>query len=344
VAGSYHAASAGPGEMLRGRQDSSERTMMLPTGDLAALGTAMCWATCSMLFTAGGRRVGSLAVNVIRLAIGLAMLTVYGLLVHGQLVPTEATAHAWLWLSISGVVGMAICDLCLFEAFLWVGPRIGMLMLTLSPPVAALLSWVFLGETLTWLGLLGMAMVLAGVAWVVLERRTDADGQVRQHPVAGVLLALVAAIGQGVGMVLSKHGIWRVIDGQKVQQCGEFGAAQIREISGLAVMVAFYFVIRAWPKVAKALTDRRALAAITGGAFFGPFLGVALSMVALRSSVGIASTLIMTAPVFVIPLVVIFHRERVSLRAVAGAIVAVAGVAVLMIRPGHPIHDWLMAS
>ena len=312
-------------------------------GDAAAMATAGCWAICSMCFTAGGRRVGSLPVNVIRLTLGLLMLTAFGLAVHGRLVPTDATGHAWTYLAISGVVGMALCDLCLFEAFLWIGPRVGMLLLTLAPPVAATLSWVFLGETLTGLNVAGMAMVLAGIAWVVLERQPGPDGQTRRHPVGGVLLGVVAGVSQGVGAVLSKFGMQTVEGGVTVDHCAPFAAAQIREIAGLAAMVVFYFVIRAWPKTIAALRDRKAMGFISVGAFFGPFLGVALSLVALRQlPVGIASTMIMTAPIFVIPLVAIFHKERVSGRAIAGAVLAVLGVGVLMLRPGNPLYDWLM--
>jgi len=318
-------------------------TSLAIVGDLAGIGTAVCWAACSLFFTAGGKRVGSLAVNLIRLTLGLALLTAYGLIVHGQIVPADATRHAWLWLGLSGVMGMAICDLCLFESFLLVGPRVGMLLLTLAPPVAAVVSWVFLGEGLTGLNLVGMGMVLAGVAWVVLERKQGPDGQRHRHAIAGVLLAIAGAITQGVGAVLSKIGMVRVVDGEPVEQCAPFAAAQVREIAGLAAMIVFYFIIRAWPKTVSALRDRRALGYISAGAFFGPFLGVALSMVAIRHlPVGIATTFIMTAPVFVIPLTVILHKDKVSFRAVAGAIVAVAGVGVLMLKEGNPVYEWLM--
>jgi drug/metabolite transporter (DMT)-like permease len=309
----------------------------------AALATAMCWAACSLFFTAGGRRVGSLPVNAIRLTLGLIMLTMFGVVVHGRVIPTNATQHAWLWLSLSGVVGMAICDLCLFEAFLWIGPRVGMLILTLAPPIAALLSWWFLGEAMTPLNIGGMVMVLFGVAWVVLERQSGPDGSVRRHPTAGVLLAIAAAVGQGVGAVLSKYGMKTIDGGVEIDHCEPFAAAQIRDIAGLAAIAVFYVAIRAWPKTIAALRDRRAMAHISAGAFFGPFLGVALSMVALKSGlVGIASTIIMTAPIFVIPLVMIFHKERVSLRAVAGAAAAVAGIGVLTLRENSPAYEWLM--
>ncbi|KKN70344.1 hypothetical protein LCGC14_0432100 [marine sediment metagenome] len=305
------------------------------TGEFAGIATAALWAATSLCFTAAGKRVGSLPTNVIRLAIGVAMLSVFGWVVRGQLIPADATAHAWLWLSISGVLGMVICDLCLFESFLWIGPRMGMLMLTLAPPVATLTAWGILGEQPATQHWLGMAMVLGGVAWVVLERRVDADGRVHRHPVAGVLLGVLAAASQGVGMALSRHGMWVVTNGVRVDQCEPFAAAQIRELAGLVVMVVFFFLIRAWPRTVRALRDRGAMGFLSLGAFLGPFLGVAMSMVALKHApVGVASTLIAMSPIFVLPMVVVFHREKLSLRAVAGALLAVAGVATLKINFG----------
>lgn len=305
----------------------------LPVGNFAALGTAVGWAGTSMFFTAGGKRIGSLPVNVIRLTLGLGMLTIWGVAFRGELIPT-ATHHAWLWLTLSGVVGMAICDLCLFESFLLIGPRVAMLILTLSPPVTAVTGWLMLGEKMIWLHLVGMGLVLAGVGWVVFERKRDEDGNVHRHPFLGVLLAVLAAVGQGVGLVLSKIGMVIVENGEKIDQCPPFGAAQIRLMSGLAAMAVFYCFIGVWPKVIRSLRDGRAMMFTSLGAFFGPFMGVGLSMVALKecSSAGMASTLAMTAPVFVIPMAAAFQKERISARAIVGALIAVGGVALLMVE------------
>ncbi len=317
-----------------------------PLGESAAIGAAIGWAGTAMFFTAGGRRVGSLAVNIIRLAMALVLMTILRTILFGQPLPVDATGHAWAWLIVSGVVGMAICDLCLFEAFLWVGPRVGMLLLTLSPIVTAALGWLVLGEGMTGLNIGGMAMVLGGVAWVVLERRRGPDGQTHSHPIGGILLGVVAAVTQGVGTVLSKIGMETIEKQQDaaVRFRGYTEATQIRVMTGLVAIAIFYCFIRAWPKVGRALKDRRGMAFTSCGAFIGPFLGVTLSMIAINeaSGLGIASTLMMTGPVFILPLTAIFFKERITYRAVVGAGLAVAGVFVLLLKPGQPAYDWLM--
>ena len=70
-----------------------------------------------------------------------------------------------------------------------------------------------------------------------------------------------------------------------------------------------------------------------GGAVFGPFLGVWLSQVAIKyTATGIASTILSTTPIFLIPVAAVVERERTTPRAVIGAVVAVAGVALLFLR------------
>lgn len=80
-------------------------------GELAALGTATCWTVTAIAFEVAGRRVGSLAVNLVRLALAAVLLAGYGALVRGLPFPTDATPHAWMWLSLSGFVGFTLGDL-----------------------------------------------------------------------------------------------------------------------------------------------------------------------------------------------------------------------------------------
>jgi drug/metabolite transporter (DMT)-like permease len=72
---------------------------------------------------------------------------------------------------------------------------------------------------------------------------------------------------------------------------------------------------------------------VLGGAVSGPFVGVWLSLIAARyTDVGVAATLMATTPVLIIPLVMFTEGYRPSLRAVLGAVVAIAGVALLFSR------------
>ncbi|MBD3163137.1 MAG: EamA family transporter [Candidatus Eisenbacteria bacterium] len=292
-------------------------------GQIAALGTACCWTVTAMAFESAGRRIGSLSVNFIRLVIALVLLTLFCWATRGKWLPLDASLHAWGWLAVSGLIGFTIGDLCLFRAFVIIGSRLSMLLMSLVPLFAALTGWIVMGERLAPVDWLGMALTISGVSWVVLERTTDASGRPRAHPVSGILLGIGGAFGQALGLVLSKFGMGSY---------DPFGATQIRVIAGGIGFAVLFWVIRWWPRVRTALADRGALARTGLGAFFGPFLGVSLSLLAVQNTqAGVAATLMALVPVIIIAPTVLIYRQRVSARAIAGAVVAVAGSALLFL-------------
>lgn len=292
-------------------------------GELAALGTACCWTATSLAFQSAGRRIGSLPVNLIRLVMAVFLLGGFTWLTRGQLVPMDASPHAWLWLSLSGLVGFTVGDLCLFQAFVVVGARISMLLMTLVPLITTLFGFLVMGEVLSLKELVGMGLTIAGVSSVVAERRRDADGRPARLPLGGILLGLGGATGQALGLVLSKYGMGSY---------DPFASTQIRVIAGIAGFAVVFTLTGWWPKVRAALRDRRAMTSTGIGAFFGPFLGVSLSLLAVQyTDTGVAATLMSLTPVLIIPAAVLVYRERVAWPAAAGAVVAVAGSALLFL-------------
>ena len=117
-----------------------------------------------------GHRIGSLAVCFLRLLITCVFLSVYGGVVRNSWLPTDADRQTWWLLGLSGMFGFFVADVCSFRALLLIGPRLTLLILSLIPPTAAVLSWIFLEEQLTLRHWLAMAITLAGITWVVLER------------------------------------------------------------------------------------------------------------------------------------------------------------------------------
>jgi len=292
-------------------------------GELAALGTACCWTVTALSFEAAGRRIGSLPVNLIRLVIASVLLAVFGAATRGLPWPTDATTHAWLWLGLSGLVGFTFGDLCLFRAFVVIGARLSVLRMALAPVFGAAIGLVALGERPSVLDLAGMALVLAGVAWVVLERPRDELPEARRTRVWGVLLGIGGALGQATGLVLSKHGMG---------DYDAFAATQIRVLAGLAGFAVLFLFIGQWPRVFAALRQGRALAYTGLGAFAGPFLGVSLSLVAIKyAHVGVAATLMSLMPVLILVPSLLRKSERVTWRAATGAMLAVGGSALLFL-------------
>jgi len=297
--------------------------MLDKLGELAALGTAVCWTVTSLSFESAGKKVGSLSVNFIRLIIGLVFLCFTTLLIRGYFLPLDASPHAWIWLSISGLVGFAIGDLLLFEAFVIVGARISMLIMSLVPPITALIGFIFLHEKMTAIELLGMFLTIGGVALVILER---APGQKKinfSHPISGLLCGFGGALGQAVGLILSKYGMGSY---------NAFAATQIRVIAGIIGFVIIFAFLKKWRNINTAIRNPRAMVGISLGSFFGPFLGVGLSLVAIQyTKTGIASTIMAIVPLMIIPPAVFIFHEKVTLKEVVGAIIAVVGVTIFFL-------------
>jgi len=294
------------------------------TGHIAALATAFCWTITALSFESAGRRVGSLPVNFIRLWIGFLFLGVYTLIVRGRFLPTDATGEAWIWLSVSGLVGFVLGDGLLFQSFVIIGARIAMLMMCAVPIFSAILGWIIMGETLNTFDVIGIGVTVSGIVLVVAYRprhRTAGKISIR---LSGILFALGGAFGQAIGLVLSKYGM---------QSYDPFAATHIRIIAGMIGFIVLFVFIRAFKPVFEAFHSPPAVARITLGSFFGPFLGVSFSLLAVQhTATGIASTIMSLVPVLIIPPAWLLFHERVCLREIVGAVIAVSGVAILFLH------------
>ncbi|NUQ65383.1 MAG: DMT family transporter [Pirellulales bacterium] len=293
-------------------------------GALAAVATALLWTLSSMAWTSAGREIGALACSFLRLIVTIAVMELFGYATRGAWLPVNSDPQAWVALGISGFFGFFVCDLLLFESFLLIGPRLSLLIHSLSPPMSALISAFYLGDRLEPIHWLGMAVTLSGVVWVVLERPDSSEEpHERPHFLRGVAMALTATISASVGYVLAKQGMGN---------CDPVDATLIRILGAMTGYVLLLTLLWRWPRIWQAAQHRRAMLTVCVGAVIGPFLGVTLCMVALRySPVGVAVTIISTMPVLILPFAIIVHKEKVTSRAAVGALVSVAGVVLLVL-------------
>lgn len=296
---------------------------MLFIGELIALTTVLCWTVSVQFFAAATKQVGATSVNTIRIAIALLLFTGYMLVLHGHPIPLEFPARSWILLSLSGVIGFFLGDICLFKALAEMGPRITLLIFSLAAPLAALIGWSFLGETYAPVQWTGMFVTLFGVGIVILEKNKGGAAAVS---LKGLGLGIGAMIGQAVGYVLSKSGM----------QSGAvfldpFAATQIRALAAFACFIIYFTLTGKWGRVARAMRNTKALGQTAAGAVIGPFIGVSLSLKTLHYlSTGVASTFLSLTPVAIIPFSIFLHKEHVSARAMAGAVIAVSGIYLLM--------------
>lgn len=293
-------------------------------GEFAALLTAFFWTITSISFESASNKIGSVAVNILRLVIGFAFLSVYNLIRRGMIFPVDASYNNWLWLSLSGLVGFVFGDLFLFKSYTLIGSRFSMLIMTLVPPITALFSFVIIGERLTMFHFLGMSLTFCGISMAIFGRKAKGEKLSLKLAPKGILYALGGAVGQALGLVLSKFGL---------RDYDPFAATQIRILAGIFGFSVLITVLGRWGNVKESTRNKSAVRSTSVGAFFGPFLGVSFSLVAVKyTEAGVASTIMALVPVFIILPAVVIYKEKVTLSELFGALVSVAGVALFFVK------------
>lgn len=297
---------------------------MLYLGEIAALTTSLAFAITSTMFTQAGREVGATAVNRLRITAASILLLAAQWLLSGSPWPIQAGVDRWFWLGLSGIVGFVLGDAFLFQAFVWIGPRLSMLMMSLAPVLAAMIAWIFLGERLNWLQITGIIITILGLIWVVNEKN-NSDEDKKDNYFKGILFGFGAAVGQAVGFVMSKVGL--------SDDFSPISGNFIRMFSALIVIWLIALVRKEVKTTTRKIRQHpRAFWRTVAGAITGPFLGVSLSLFALQhTSVGIASTLIALPPLFLLPIERFVFKERFGWGTIAGTVLALCGVAILFL-------------
>ena len=294
-------------------------------GELSALLTAALWSCGALVFTAATKRIGPTQVNISRLIVAAVLLIIVVTLFGFE---THLTSFQLLNLSISGVLGLSLGDSFLFRAFHEIGARITMLIMSLAPAVAALCAFLVLGEDLSVIGMIGMAVTILGICIVIFEQNADGSSIVR-FTGTGVVLAFLAAVGQGTGLVFAKMAF-------REGEIHGFVAAAARIVASLIVLIPATIVSGRFKNPVRIFSaDSKALELVILGAVLGPFLGISFSLIAIKhANVGIAATIMALVPIIMLPLIRYIYKEKLSWKAIAGAFVAVGGVALLFLTAG----------
>lgn len=291
-------------------------------GEIVALATAFCWAIGASSFEIAGKTIGSQSLNLIRLVIGMIFLSVFTLLTRGMLFPIDATFDTWKWFILSGFIGFVIGDLMLFEAFVRIGARISMLIYASVPPISAILAYIFLNETMTIQQIIGMFVTLTGISTVILVKGNSNKVKF-SHPISGILLAFGGALGQSIGFIIGKFAL---------NDYSPFAATQIRTIAGIIGFSIILTFKGNWSKIVHSLKQKKTMITITIGSFFGSFLGISLSLLAIQyTNPGTASTLMAITPIILIPVAIFVKKEKVHLKEFLGALIAISGVSLIFL-------------
>jgi drug/metabolite transporter (DMT)-like permease len=294
-------------------------------GEIAAISAAFLWALSSILFSFSGKKIGSSALNLLRLSFAAIFLLIIHTIIYGSPIPLDASIQQWGWLSLSSIIGLVIGDLFLFQSFIMVGPRLAMLVMAVSPVISTIFAWIFLGEILTPIQISGVLLTIFGVSLVIMDRSNKHNPiYSERHKWIGILFAFGAATGQAIGLIFAKKGL-----------PPEFSALSGVVIRVLVAVIAVWLFAIITNQLKKNLQKIRefpeTIKFTFAGAVVGPFIGVWLSLIAVQfAKVGIASTLMALTPIFHLPIGSIL-KEKITKQAIFGTIITMIGVAIIFL-------------
>jgi drug/metabolite transporter (DMT)-like permease len=286
-------------------------------GILAALTSASAWAFGSILFRRLGDEVSPLGMNLAKGIIGILCLGAVILLMGIE----PVTAHAFLFLGVSGLLGIALGDTFFFKALIQLGPRLTILLGTLGPVFTVTLAVVFLRERPSLLAWMGIFLVVGGTTWVLWERAPRK--KLKAKWAYGVKYALLSALCMSLGIIFAKIG---------VASCSTLQATLIRFLWSVIGLTLWGCVTKDLGNWLLPFRNPRLLKLIFSTVLVVIFGGFWLFLVALKYiDASIATILNSTTPLFILPMAVFLLKEKISFRAILGAIVAVGGITLIFI-------------
>ena len=299
---------------------------MVSIGIVAGFATAFSWAISSTVHSAVARILGVHAFMMVRQPLAVLVLGA-GCLVAGQF--QAYPLHAVSMALFSGVLGVALCDWCLYEAVLRVGIRPALVCHSLYVCCTALLGVLLLDEALGLQGMLGIAIATLGVIMVIISEKRHASGAAPATPAQrrlGIALALLSAVAVALGFIGSKQALQEGIPPLMLTLLRNLVASAVLWGAGLCMHRArtTLSAVRASPQAVKLLLI---------GCVFGPTGGIWLSSVALAyAPTAVASTLIGLQPVALLLVTGLWERRCPSFGSIIGSCTACAGAAVLLLR------------
>lgn len=291
-------------------------------GEGSCLLSALIWAFTIAMFRGPIEAFGARTINLAKCLIASVLLGATILVLGRGAALSGARGRDVLFVAVSGLVGLTLGDSALFAAVRRLGPYRALLLQTLAPVFTAVFALAWQGERLTGARLAGTALTLAGVALVVAPRGGGGGGPAAKRlRSTGIVFGIVAAVGQGGGIVLAKAGMGTL---------PALHASFVRLGTAAAGLILLALLDGTLARASRLSRTPRSLARVVPAAFLGSYVGIFLMMFGVgRAPAAVAAVLLSTTPVFSLFLDAARGRERFSARAIAGTLLAIAGVGVL---------------
>jgi drug/metabolite transporter (DMT)-like permease len=306
-------------------------------GEYYGVITAICWAVGIFPFTMSTRYFQATHINLMRLLLAFLLLSPFIILrEHISLSNLFLLpgAQNWLWLGLSGVVGLALGDFFSFSAFKAIGAKNSSIFSTLAPGTAIIFGNLMLGEQINLIGITGIFITISGIIYISLQKKESQS----KMSLVGIGHAIGAALCQGAGLVLAK----KAYENNQID-LAPFHAAWLRIIVSAGVLLLFAIISREIKPITRNLVkpeNKIGIIYLSLGTLSGTVLGLTFAMQTIsKIDSAVAQTIFSLVPVFAIPLAYLFHKEKITISVISGAFIAIAGVIILIWR--NSIADML---
>ena len=286
-------------------------------GEALSLITAAVWALAVTFFRKSGETVHPLALNAFKnlLAIILLVPTIW---IAGQSLWLPVPGWAYLWLWLSGAVGIGLGDTFFFQSLNRLGAGLTGIVVCLYSPFIIALSYIVLGERLSWIQLAGVALIVTAV---LLTSRPPKRKTGAPRALPGIIYGVAASAAMAGGVVIMKPllGVYPVV-----------WVAFIRLIGGMSVLAAVLLLHPARHAIFNLSIGLRHWPYTLAGSLLGAYVSMILWIAGMKyTQASIASALNQTNTIFIFLFAGLILKEPMNTRRVISVGLAFAGAALV---------------
>ncbi len=283
-------------------------------GILSALLSACSWAFGTITFERIGKVIPFVGITFLKGVFSIVLMVVL-ILLSGGLYPISW--WEFIFLSISGIIGIAVGDSLFFKSLQDLGAKIQVIFFLLGQVLTMILSLLFLGELLTLEQYFGSSVLLFGVVVTTWGTQTNHPNKTR-----GIILGLLSMLCFSISAIMVKVAISDV---------PVITATFYRMAFGTIFTLGYGLASKNFKKWIGPLQDKKLCATFILNVIVITYGGFLLSMAAIKFiSVSLASVLSATEPIFVLVLSFLMTKESVTKRELIGAAITLLGLFIII--------------
>ncbi len=287
----------------------------------AALGASLSWAVGALVAHRPASLLGPFEMARVQL-IAASVLLMAIVTLRGTWQSVD-WSH-WPSYVFASVIGVAVANVAMFACMRRGGPRRTQLLMAMNAPIAAVVGYALLGETLSGAKLFGAVVAFCGMILAIVFGGSSNHRfeTIRGSLWALIALGLIAAASNAIGLVLLKPALLDGTDPLALNALRTLGGSLTISLVALWPAAAFAPQVSATPGL---------LLHTLMPAVLGFIIAVSLQLYALRAlDAGVAVVLSSAAPVMLLPMIWAITGERPLLPAWLGASLALAGTGLIL--------------